>query len=103
MLPSERSLCNRRFVVVFGKPSVVAIFLLPRLWAANLSMAKSSSAERTILVVKMLKNTWDLRQMWLWCMDFVSRVIDVRRCEMCKNLLFCHIFRGEAFFITRGP
>ena len=50
--PSERSLCNHRFVVDSGTPSASAIFLLPRPWAALFSMAKSSSAERTILAVK---------------------------------------------------
>ena len=32
------------------------------LWAANFSMAKSSCAERTILVVRILVNTWDFEK-----------------------------------------
>ena len=51
-----------RFVVDCVKPSVVAIFLLPTPAVATFSMARSSSADKTILVVKMLTNTSDLSQ-----------------------------------------
>ena len=57
--PSERSLCNHRFVVDSGTPSASVIFWLPMPWAAIFSPAKSSSAERTVLVVKIIVNTWD--------------------------------------------
>ena len=42
--------------------------LLPTPLALIFSIAKRSSAERTI----MHANSWDLRQMRLWCMDLVS-------------------------------
>ena len=42
--PSERRLCNHRFVVESDRPSAVTIFLLPMHGAAVFSMAKSSSA-----------------------------------------------------------
>ena len=47
--PSERSLCNHRFVVDCGKPSVVAIFLAPKPRVAMRSMTKRSSVDRTML------------------------------------------------------
>ena len=58
---------DHRFVVDCGKASLVAIFLLPMPAVATFSMAKSSCADKTILVVKMLTNTSDLSQMWLYC------------------------------------
>ena len=64
----------RSAMSVLLEKTVRAIFLMLMPWAAIFLMAKSSSAERTILVVKMLTNTWDLRQMRLWCMDLVSCV-----------------------------
>ena len=49
--------------------------------ASHLSRAKSSCADKTILVVKVLANTLDLRQMWLWCIDEVtSRCCALRNC-----------------------
>ena len=45
---------NHRFVVDCGKPSVVAIFLLPMPATAIFSMAYSSCAERTIAHAKYL-------------------------------------------------
>ena len=64
------SFCTRRFVVDCGKPSVVAIFLLPR--AAIVSIAKSSFSERTTVHAQFLKTLGIGRQMMLWCIDFVS-------------------------------
>ena len=49
MSPSESSLCNHRFVVDCGKPSVVAIFLATKPRVAVRSMAKRSSVDRTML------------------------------------------------------
>ena len=46
-----------------SKPSATVTFLL--------GGAKSSSADRTI-IGKILVNTWDLRQMMLWCADLAS-------------------------------
>ena len=43
--------------------SAISVPLEKAAWTAIFSMAKSFSAERTILVVKMLTNTWDLRHM----------------------------------------
>ena len=42
-----------------------AIFWLPMLWAAIFSMAKKSSAERTIVVVRILLHTCVLQRNWL--------------------------------------
>ena len=55
--PSQRGLCDHRFVIDSGTLSASAILLLPRPRAAICSMAKSTSAERTILVVSILVNT----------------------------------------------
>ena len=49
MSPSERSLCNHRFVVECGTPSVVAMFLAPKPRVAMRPMAKRSSVDRTML------------------------------------------------------
>ena len=68
--PSERSHCNHCFVVDSGTPSATVIFLLPMPAPAIFSMAKSSSAERTMMHAKIPVNTWDLRQVRLWCMDW---------------------------------
>ena len=101
--PSERSLCKHRFVVDCGKPSVVAIFLLPVPAVAIFSMAKSSCADRTILAVKMLTNSWDLCQMWLWCVDVLSLAWVSCRCEMCKTLLFYSNFHSRRYFHQKEP
>ena len=95
--PSEQSLCNHRFVVESGRPSVVVIFLLPVPPVAMFSMAKSSCADRTTLVVKVFTNTWDFNLMWPWCNELVSRVGVVRRREMCKHLSFYHTFYAGIF------
>ena len=96
--------CQMRVNEVFccmslnGTHSVVAIFLLPMPAVAILTMAKSSCAGRTIFVVKMLTNTWDL-----WYMDVMSLEWVSCRSEMCKNLLLSQNVQREAFFIERSP
>ena len=59
--PSERSLCDHRFVVDSGTPSASVIFLLPRPWAAISIMAKSFSRERTMMHAKcsLTFESWD--------------------------------------------
>ena len=47
--PSDRSPCNHRFVVDCGTPSATAIFLALKPRVAMRSIAKRSSADRTML------------------------------------------------------
>ena len=68
----ERSLRMHRCVVDSGTPSESVISSLPWFFAAILSMVKSSSEERTLLVVRMHVNTRLLRHVSLWCIDVVS-------------------------------
>ena len=92
---------TRRLVVDCGRPSVVAIFSWPT--PAIFSMAKSSSAERTILVLSILLNMWDVRQLMLWCLELVScaRLCVGVKCR--NNLLFCHTFYSGAIFSSQDP
>ena len=70
--------CPRRATLAASKvPAIlrdlqVASFLFPMPWAVIFSLTRSSSAGRTILVVRILVNTCVLRQMRLWCIDSVS-------------------------------
>ena len=85
-LASERSFCSHCFIVVCGKPSVVAIFMLPMSEPAVFSMAKSSYAYKTILVVKMLTHTWGFESIVAVVCGLVPSVVVVRRCGRCHNL-----------------
>ena len=102
--PSQRSLCNHRFVVDCGKPSVVAIFLLPMPAVAIFSMAKSSYADRTILAAKRFTSTCVSEYIWLWYMDVLSLAwvlcIDVK---FAKTWCFITHFLTEWIFHQKGP
>ena len=84
--PPERSLCSHRFVDD-GKPSIVAISLLPMHWALILSMAKCSSAERTMMHARCLLDNWDVRQ--LGCETYEAVVhgfgVSLRGCTSVCN------------------
>ena len=70
--PASLSGTMRSAISVQLEKTASVIFLMLVLWSAIFSMAKGYSAERTILVVRMLVNTWDLKHMMLWNMDLVS-------------------------------
>ena len=90
---------NHRFVVDCGKPSVVAIFLLHMPAVAIFSTAKSSCADRTILVAKIPTSTLDLSQMWLWCIDWCQESVMCVGVQCAKTCCFDHIFNGgESIF-----
>ena len=65
--------------------SVMFLVLTP--WAAIFSMAKSSSAERTIPVARIPVCTWGSRQKVLWCVELVSMFFVGVKCA--QKLLFC--------------
>ena len=72
----------------------LAIFWLPMLWAAIFSMAKKSSAERTIVVVKIL-----LQHLRVATNLVVLHGIGVmsRCCAWERHVVLCHNFGGRAF------
>ena len=73
-----------RFVVDCGKPSVVAIFLLPMSEVAIFFDGEGFLCGKDHLAGRVLTNTWDLSRMWLWCVDAQSPAW-VSRCEMCPK------------------
>ena len=92
--PSERCLCNHRqaqrsrlaWLLCFGLPSFP--------W-------RKFSAERTILVARILVNTCVLKPgcgAWIWCHESVLCV-----CVNCTNTLFCPRFSDEGHVSSKGP
>ena len=69
---------NHRLVVESGRPTVVVIFLLPLSAVAIFFMAKSSCADRTILVAKILTNTCVVEQIWLWYISLAWCLVEHR-------------------------
>ena len=72
---------------------------MPTPWAGIFAMAKSSSAKQTILVVRIPVNTGFETDEAVVRGVGVLRTV-VRRCEMCKNMLFFNYFEAGAFFIN---
>ena len=70
--------------------------------AAILSMAKSSSVKRTSLNVRMLENTWDLKHMWLWCIDYCHELVICVGVQ-CGKTCFVTKCIAVALFIKRCP
>ena len=86
---------KHRFVVDCGKPSAVAIFLLPK--------PELSSFRRQRVCGQDHPCGEDAYKhlVWLWCIDLRSRVlcVDVK----CAKILCCHIFESAGHFSSNGP
>ena len=95
MSPSERSVCNHRFVVDCGKISVIAIFLAPKPRVAMRSMAKRSFVRR-------LENTCDLREVWLVVYGYIIKSVMCVSVQRVKNLLFVIKFTPEGIVNQNG-
>ena len=65
-------------------------------------MAKSSSAECNIFERKMLVNTWELRQVRLWCMDWCHESVMCVDVQCGKTLLFCQILGSRIEDVSDG-
>ena len=56
----------------------------------------------TILVVKILSNTWDLSQTWLWCKEWCHESALCVDVKCVRHLLFCNFSNNGGHFSSKG-
>ena len=87
-------------VLLAGAASMILLVLIH--WTAIGSMAKGSSAERTILARKLLVNTCVLTQMMLWCMEWCHKSVMCVDVDCGTNCCFVASFVAVTIFHKKG-